>query len=158
MKTSGEIKVVEKMDTEEIQPDQNSLDFKMSEGLSGVSGRMQRRLQPMQELVAVPISNSSAECKETEKSVIAVLPENSEFLDATTLIDVDRINEAEEIDETGLLRVKQELCEVKILKIGSYIWATYIYILYIFNIYQIICISLHLQLIILFVVSFAGGI
>ncbi|XP_070172709.1 zinc finger protein 569 [Polyergus mexicanus] len=113
MDENGEIKVVEKMDTEEIQPDQNSLDFKMSEGLSGVSGRMQKRLQPMQELVAVPISNSSAECKETEKSVIAVLPENSEFLDATTLIDVDRINEAEEIDETGLLRVKQELCEVE---------------------------------------------
>lgn len=114
MKTSGEIKVVEKMDTEEIQPDQNSLDFKMSEGLSGVSGRMQRKLQPMQELVAIPVSNSSTECKATmEKNVIAVLPENSEFLDATTLIDVDRINETEEIDETGLLRVKQELCEVE---------------------------------------------
>lgn len=116
--TSGEIKVIEKMDTEEIQPDQNSLDFKMSEGLSGISGKMQRRLQPMQELVAVPVSNSSADGKMTEKSVIAVLPENSEFLDGTTLIDVDRINEAEEIDEAGLLRVKQELCEVKILKIG----------------------------------------
>lgn len=118
MKTSGEIKVVEKMDTEEIQPDQNSLDFKMPEGFCGVSDRLQRKLQPMQELVAVPISNSSAESKTlTEKSVIAVLPENSEFLDTTTLIDVDRINETEEIDETGLLRVKQELCEVKILKI-----------------------------------------
>ncbi|CAL1678334.1 unnamed protein product [Lasius platythorax] len=113
MDENGEIKVVEKMDTEEIQPDQNSLDFKMSEGLSGVSGKMQRRLQPMQELVAVPVSNSSADGKMMEKSVIAVLPENSEFLDATTLIDVDRINEAEEIDEAGLLRVKQELCEVE---------------------------------------------
>jgi len=116
MKTSGEIKVIEKMDTEEIQPDQNSLDFKMSEELCGVSDRVQRRLQPMQELIAVPVSNSSTESKAlTEKSVIAVLPENSEFLDATTLIDVDRINEAEEIDEAGLLHVKQELCEVKIL-------------------------------------------
>ncbi|KAL6424172.1 hypothetical protein ACFW04_009792 [Cataglyphis niger] len=113
MDENGEIKVVEKMDMEEIQPDQNSLDFKMSEGLSGVGGRMQRRLQPMQELVAVPVSNFNTECKTTEKNVIAVLPENSEFLDATTLIDVDRINEAEEIDETGILRVKQELCEVE---------------------------------------------
>ncbi|XP_029166722.1 gastrula zinc finger protein XlCGF26.1-like isoform X3 [Nylanderia fulva] len=84
----------------------------MSEGLSGVrDGRMQRRLQPMQELVAVPVSSSSVDSKMTEKSVIAVLPENSEFLDASTLIDVDHINETEEIDETGLLRVKQELCD-----------------------------------------------
>ncbi|XP_011255164.1 zinc finger protein 658B isoform X1 [Camponotus floridanus] len=114
MDENGEIKVIEKMDTEEIQPDQNSLDFKMSEELCGVSDRVQKRLQPMQELIAVPVSNSSTESKAlTEKSVIAVLPENSEFLDATTLIDVDRINEAEEMDEAGLLHVKQELCEME---------------------------------------------
>ncbi|XP_011255165.1 zinc finger protein 658B isoform X2 [Camponotus floridanus] len=86
----------------------------MSEELCGVSDRVQKRLQPMQELIAVPVSNSSTESKAlTEKSVIAVLPENSEFLDATTLIDVDRINEAEEMDEAGLLHVKQELCEME---------------------------------------------
>lgn len=132
MKTSGEIKVVEKMDTEEIQPDQNSLDFKMSEGLSSIrDGRVQRRLQPMQELVTVPVSSSTADSKMTvEKSVIAVLPENSEFLDATTLIDVDRINEAEEIDETGLLRVKQELCEVRNIENRTRKWFRSVQIIY----------------------------
>lgn len=116
------------MDTEETLPDQNSLDFKMSEGFSGINGKMQRRLQPMQELVTVPVSNSSAECKAmlTEKGVITVLPDSSEFLDTTTLIDVDRINETEEIDETGLQRVKQELCEVKVLKIGQIIYLVHI--------------------------------
>lgn len=116
------------MDTEEIQPDQNSLDFKMSEGLSGVNGRVQRKLQPMQELIAIPVSNASAESKAlTEKDIIAVLPESSEFLNATTLIDVDRINEAEEVDETGLLHVKQELCEVKVLKIRCHIFEYHIF-------------------------------
>lgn len=115
------------MDTEEIQPDQNSLDFKISEGLSGVNSRVQRKLQPMQELIAIPVSNSSAESKVlTEKGIISILPESSEFLDAATLIDVDRINEAEEVDETGFLRVKQELCEVKVLKIRCHIFEYHI--------------------------------
>jgi len=118
MRTLGEIKVVEKMDTEETQPDQNSLDFKMSGEIPDVINGMQRRLQPSQGLMTIPVSNASAERKVApmEKSVIAVLPVGPALLDgdATTLIDIDRINEAGVIDEAGLLRVKQELCEVKI--------------------------------------------
>jgi len=119
MKTSGEIKVVEKMGTEELQPDQNSLDFKMSEGLSGVNGGTLRRPQSSQGLMTIPVSSTNLERKAApmEKSIIAVLPGGSEFLDgdAATLIDMDRINEMEGIDEAGLLRVKRELCEVKIV-------------------------------------------
>lgn len=102
------------MDTEETQPDENSLDFKMSEGLAGDSGGAQRRLQPSQGLVAIPISNADRKTTLMEKNVIAVLPDGSELLDgeAATLIDVDRMNEAGEIDEANLLRVKRELCEV----------------------------------------------
>lgn len=102
------------MDTEETQPDENSLDFKMSEGLAGDSGGVQRRLQSSQGLVAIPISNADRKMSLMEKNVIAVLPDSSELLDgeAATLIDVDRINEAGEIDEAGFLRVKRELCEV----------------------------------------------
>ncbi|KYN45291.1 hypothetical protein ALC56_00255 [Trachymyrmex septentrionalis] len=113
MDENGEIKVVEKMDTEETQPDQNSLDFKMSEGLIGDVGGAQRRLQSSQGLMAIPISNPERKAL-MEKNIIAVLPDNSELLDGTetaTLIDVDRINEATEIDEVDLLRVKRELCE-----------------------------------------------
>lgn len=114
---NGEIKVVEKMDTEETQPDQNSLDFKMPEGLVGdVGGGAQRRLQlqPSQGLMAIPISNADRKAALMEKNIIAVLPDSSELLDGettATLIDVDRINEAEELDEVDLLRVKRELCE-----------------------------------------------
>lgn len=105
------------MDTEETQPDENSLDFKMSEGLAGDGGGAQRRLQPSQGLVAIPISSADRKTALMEKNVIAMLPDSSELLDgeAATLIDVDRINEAEingEIDEASLLRVKRELCEV----------------------------------------------
>lgn len=103
------------MDMEETQPDENSLDFKMSEGLGGDGGGAQRRLQSSQGLVAIPISNADRKTALMEKNVIAVLPDSSELLDgeaAATLIDVDRINEAGEIDEAGFLRVKRELCEV----------------------------------------------
>lgn len=121
IKISGEIKVIEKLDLDEMQPDQNSLDIKMSEGLCSIGGEKQRRPQSSQGLVAIPVSSCVAERKEApldQKNVIAVLSENSELLngDVTTFIDVDRINDVGELDEAGLLRVKQELCEVKILK------------------------------------------
>lgn len=118
IKTLGEIKVIEKMDTEEMQPDQNSLDFKISGEFPDVINGMQKRLQPPQGLMTIPVSNVNMERKATpmEKSVIAVLPGGPTLLDGdtTTLIDMDRINDAGVIDEAGLLRVKQELCEVKI--------------------------------------------
>ncbi|XP_071564758.1 uncharacterized protein [Temnothorax nylanderi] len=107
--------VVEKMDMEETQPDENSLDFKMSEGLAGDGGGAQRRLQSSQGLMAIPISNADRKTASMEKNVIAVLPDSSELLDgeAAALIDVDRLNEAGEIDEAGFLRVKRELCELE---------------------------------------------
>ncbi|XP_067213500.1 zinc finger protein 883-like isoform X3 [Linepithema humile] len=78
---------------------------------------MQKRLQPSQGLITIPVSNANVERKATpiEKSVIAVLPGGPALLDgdATTLIDMDRINDAGVIDEAGLLRVKQELCELE---------------------------------------------
>ncbi|XP_039312818.1 zinc finger protein 845 isoform X2 [Solenopsis invicta] len=109
MDENGEIKVIEKMDTEETQPDQNSLDFKISEGLAGDG--VQRRLQS-QGLVAIPIQNVDHKAALMEKNII-VLPDSSELMDGetATLIDVNRVNEAEEVDEADLLRVKRELCE-----------------------------------------------
>ncbi|XP_032676793.1 zinc finger protein 208-like isoform X2 [Odontomachus brunneus] len=111
---NGEIKVIEKLDLDETQPDQNSLDFKMSESFCDISGGKQRKPQLSQGLVAIPVSSCVAECKETslDKSMVAVLSENSKLLDSdvTTFIDVDRINDVGEFDEAGLLRVKQELC------------------------------------------------
>lgn len=102
------------MDMEETQPDQNSLDFKMSEGLAGDSGGVQRRLQTSQGLMAIPISNADRKGTLMEKNIIAVLPDSSELLDGetATLIDVDRVNETGELDEVDLMRVKRELCEV----------------------------------------------
>ncbi|XP_011136539.1 zinc finger protein 184 isoform X2 [Harpegnathos saltator] len=109
--------VVEKLDLDEIQPGQNSLDFKMSESFCGISGEKQRRPQSSQGLVAIPISSCIAERKEAslDKSVIAVLSENSELVDGdiTTFIDVDHINDMGELNEADLLRVKQELCEME---------------------------------------------
>ncbi|XP_020294588.1 zinc finger protein 813-like isoform X2 [Pseudomyrmex gracilis] len=117
MDENGEIKVVEKMDMEETQPDLNSLDFKIPEGLPDSGGGMQRRLQLSQRLVAIPVSNTNTECKITpvEKNIIAVLPDSSELFDGadTTLIDIDRVNEAGEIGDTDVLRVKQELAEME---------------------------------------------
>jgi len=122
------------MDTEETQPDQNSLDFKMSEGLVDDGDGAQRRLQPSQGLVAIPISNADHKASLMEKNIIAVLPDSSELLDGetATLIDVDRINEAGELDEVDFLRVKRELCEV--YRKPDYIWEDYICILlYVFG-------------------------
>ncbi|EZA61797.1 hypothetical protein X777_09418 [Ooceraea biroi] len=116
---NGEIKVVEKTGAEELQPDENSLDFKMSEGLSvnSLNGGTLKGPQSSQGSMAVPVSSADLErgTAPMEKSIIAVLPGGSEFLDgdAATLIDMDRINETEGIDEAGLLRVKRELCELE---------------------------------------------
>lgn len=105
------------MDMEEMQPDQNSLDFKIPEGFSDAGGGMQRRLQLSQRLVTIPASNTNADSKVTpvEKNIIAMLPESSELFDGagTTLIDIDRVNETEDMGDTDVLRVKQELAEVK---------------------------------------------
>lgn len=115
MKISGEIKIVEKMHTEETQADQNSLDFKIKE-LPDLNSGTQRRSQSPQSLMTIPITDTNANRKmaSMDKNVIAVLPDNSELLgdDTTNLMDVDRINEVGELDEAGILRVKQELCEV----------------------------------------------
>lgn len=120
------------MDTEETQPDQNSLDFKMPEGFPDDGGGMQKRLQPSQGLVAIPISNADHKATLMEKNIIAVLPDSSELLDGeATLIDVDRMNEAGMIDETGVLRVKRELCEV--YRKSDYIWEDYICISCVFG-------------------------
>lgn len=121
------------MDTEETQPDQNSLDFKMPEGFPDDGGGVQKRLQPSQGLVAIPMPNADRKATLMDKNIIAVLPDNSELLDdeATTLIDVDRINEAGMIDETGLLRVKRELCEV--YQKPDYIWKDITFISYVFG-------------------------
>jgi len=115
-----------------MQPDQNSLDFKMSEGLVDDGDGVQRRLQ--QGLMTIPISNADHKSSLMEKNIIAVLPDSSELLDGetATLIDVDRINEAGELDEVDLLRVKRELCEV--YRKPDYIWEDYICtLLYVFG-------------------------
>lgn len=116
---NGEIKVVEKMDTEELQTDEHSLDFKMSEELPGINVGTLRGSQSSQGLavaaVSAPTANLEHKTAPMEKSMIAVLPGDSEFLDAdaATLIDMDRINETDGIDEASLLRVKRELCELE---------------------------------------------
>lgn len=106
------------MDTEELQTDEHSLDFKMSEELPGINVGTLRGSQSSQGLavaaVSAPTANLEHKTAPMEKSMIAVLPGDSEFLDAdaATLIDMDRINETDGIDEASLLRVKRELCEV----------------------------------------------
>lgn len=113
---SGEIKVVEKLATDETQPDQNSLDFKIPEGLRGIGGA-QRRPRSSQGLLAIPLPDTSVERRTPlDKSVITMLPDSSELLDgeAAALIDVDRIDEVQ-LDEAGILRFKEELCEVEMI-------------------------------------------
>lgn len=120
---SGEIKVVEKLDLDETQLDQNSLDFKTSKDLCNISDEKQKRPQSSQGLVAIPVSSCVAERKEAllDKNVIAVLSENSELdSDVTTFIDVDHINNVGELDETDLLRVKDELHQVEIFQANPY--------------------------------------
>ncbi|XP_014483824.1 PREDICTED: zinc finger protein 3-like isoform X2 [Dinoponera quadriceps] len=108
--------VVEKLELDGTQPGENSLDFKISEDLRSFGGEKQRRPQSSQGLVAIPVSNCVTERKEAllDKNMIAMLSENSELLDGdvTTFINVDRINDVGELDEAGLLRIKQELCEM----------------------------------------------
>ncbi|XP_033209820.1 zinc finger protein 23-like isoform X2 [Belonocnema kinseyi] len=57
------------------------------------------------------ISNSTDDEKFVEKNVIAILPDGSEILnDEVSMISMDHVN-VQEIDESRLMRVKDELCE-----------------------------------------------
>ena len=66
---------------------------------------------------------STEEDKLIEKNVIAILPDGSEILndEDSTLISMDHVN-VQEIDESRLMKVKQELCEVKQEKVISFIF------------------------------------
>ena len=66
------------------------------------------------------ISNSADEEKLIEKNVIAILPDGSEILndEESNLISMDHVN-VQEIDESRLMRVKEELCEVKMEKVTN---------------------------------------
>lgn len=111
MKISGDIKVVEKMETEETQMEQNSLEFKMTDKVPNI--KTEEKALTQDQLVTIS-TTSEADDKNRDKNVITILPDGSELLDGGTgaLINIDHINDVGELDEDGLLHVKQELCEV----------------------------------------------
>lgn len=114
MKISGDIKVVEKMETEETHMEQNSLEFKMSEKVPNIASKAEEKSLSQDQLVAIS-TTSEADDKNRNKNVITILPDGSELLDGDTgaLINMDHINDVGELDEDGLLHVKQELCEIE---------------------------------------------
>ncbi|XP_035739180.1 zinc finger protein 595-like isoform X2 [Vespa mandarinia] len=110
---NGDIKVIEKMDTDKSQVDHNSLDFKMTEKLNSIVNETEEKSSTSNSLVTP--STSGTEDKSTDKNIITILSSGSELLDGDTsaLINMDHINDVGELDETGLLRVKQEICELE---------------------------------------------
>ncbi|XP_034180367.1 uncharacterized protein LOC117604432 isoform X1 [Osmia lignaria lignaria] len=107
---NGDIKVVEKMDTEEAEMEQNPLEFKMEKVPTSKAEE-----KPLSQDQLVTISTSKTDDKCSNKNVITILPDGSELLDGDTnaLINMDHINDVGELDEDGLLHVKQELCEIE---------------------------------------------
>ncbi|CAL7933393.1 unnamed protein product [Xylocopa violacea] len=63
----------------------------------------------------IQVDENEADDKNRNKNVITILPGGSELLDSDTgaLINMDHIADVGELDEDGLLRVKQELCEIE---------------------------------------------
>lgn len=117
MQISGDIKVVEKMETEDVQMEQNSLEFKISEKVPNASSKEDEKSLSQDQLVTIS-TVSEEDDKNRNKNVITILPDGSELLDGETgaLINMDHINDVGELDEDGLLHVKQELCEVQMGK------------------------------------------
>lgn len=113
IKISGDIKVVEKMETEETQMEQNSLEFKITEKVPNITSKAEEKSLSEDQLVTIS-TTSETDDKNRNKNVITILPDGSELLDGETgtLINMDHINDVGELDEDGLLHVKQELCEV----------------------------------------------
>lgn len=123
-KISGEIKVVEKMETEEIeqtQMEKNPLEFEMTEKVPSTTSKAEEKSLTQDQLVTITASESDD--KNRNKNVITILPDGSELLDGNTgaLINMDHINDVGELDEDGLLHVKQELCEVQIRMTNIYL-------------------------------------
>lgn len=102
------------MDTDKSQVDHSSLDFKMTEKLNSIVNETEEKSLTSNSLVTP--STSGTEDKSADKNIITILSSGSELLDGDTsaLINMDHINDVSELDETGLLRVKQEICEVKV--------------------------------------------
>lgn len=100
------------METEETELEQNSLDFKITEKVPSTASKSEEK--PLTQDQLVTISAAETDDKNDSKNVITILPDGSELLDgdAGALINMDHINDVGELDEDGLLHVKQELCEV----------------------------------------------
>ncbi|CAL7933391.1 unnamed protein product [Xylocopa violacea] len=109
---NGDIKVIEKMETEETQMEQNS--FKMTEKVPSIASKVEEKPLSDDQLITVS-TTTEADDKNRNKNVITILPGGSELLDSDTgaLINMDHIADVGELDEDGLLRVKQELCEIE---------------------------------------------
>lgn len=115
------------MDTDKSQVDHSSLDFKMTEKLNSIVNETEEKSLTSNSLVTP--STSGTEDKSGDKNIITILSNGSELLDGDTsaLINMDHINDVSELDETGLLRVKQEICEVKVEEV-QYAIVFYIFI------------------------------
>lgn len=119
MELPGDIKVVEKMDTEETQVQRNSLQFKMEKVpnvvVAAAGTKEEKKSFDKNQLVTISTESDVDDKEDRSKDVITILPDGSELLDADTgtLINMDHINDVGELDEDGLLRVKQELCEIE---------------------------------------------
>lgn len=113
------------MDTDKSQVDHNSLDFNMTEKLNSIINETVEESSTSNSLVTP--STSGIEDKSADKNIITILSSSSELLvgDTSTLINLDHINDVGEINDPALLRVKQEICEVKVKEV-------YVIVFYIF--------------------------
>ncbi|KAI4499529.1 hypothetical protein M0802_005425 [Mischocyttarus mexicanus] len=112
---NGDIKVIEKTNTEKSEVDHSSLDLKMkNENLNNVVDERDDNKSSNSNTLVTP-STSGTEDISGDRNIITILSSGSELLDggASALINMDHINDVGELDESGLLRVKQEICELE---------------------------------------------
>ncbi|XP_015184803.1 PREDICTED: zinc finger protein 845-like isoform X2 [Polistes dominula] len=111
---NGDIKVIEKTGMEKSEVDHNSLDLKMNEKLNDIVDVERDDKSSMSNTLVTPSTSGTEDISE-DKNIITILSGGSELLDGggSALINMDHINDVGQLDESGLLRVKQEISELE---------------------------------------------
>ncbi|XP_012275812.1 zinc finger protein 2 isoform X2 [Orussus abietinus] len=108
---NGQINVIEKMDSGNKENSVNAVTVKQVQKQVNVSNKQTKETRALDPLFK---QVQSIEAKPCERNNISILPDASNILDESsrTLIGIDGTNEVQELDEAGLLQVKQELSEI----------------------------------------------
>ncbi|XP_015597658.1 zinc finger protein 595 [Cephus cinctus] len=110
---NGQIEVVEKMDTESEELEVPTSSIQNMEKLSPINEPSEEKDTSGDSLANLTSAGNGI--KSERKDMMSILPDNSDLLNEEdeTLMGMDHVNDVQELNDTGLLEVKQELCEIE---------------------------------------------